>query len=483
MRLFFVLVISMLLCRSALAEEYRLSVGLFGSETGLTSGDSALYPLQGSLGIELGYKPHDRWQIKADYTSFDLYNDTTASTSFSFSRDKDAATWRWKGKRISLMLSRRLVSIAEHLHFDISAGAGLIIWKEVDAEADTTRDATGPRNETIDFAASEVIVGLGSAIEVNISRRVTLGFGFRADYLTGGGADFAEIFLTGRHNWLYGLKSSITFSFSKHVDSKEGTWPSDEVWSQPVRRRPLRVSNQLDSDNDGVIDARDNCVNTPVGAIVDAHGCALDSDRDGVFDGLDDCPGTDRLAAGMVDISGCPVDSDFDGVPDYRDACPGNRIGAHVDETGCPTDADNDGVPDGLDDCPNTLIGVDVEPNGCIDLDMLSTPMVLNIDYSSGSFEIDPKTKKRLKQLVSLLTFVPAIRLDINGYTDNIGTAGVNQTLSDKRAKRVRDYLVTNGISSDRIKTFGRGETNFIASNQTASGRAKNRRIEIIFYK
>ena len=82
-----------------------------------------------------------------------------------------------------------------------------------------------------------------------------------------------------------------------------------------------------------------------------------------------------------------------------------------------------------------------------------------------------------------MLSFVPAVRLEINGYTDNIGTALSNRELSQKRANRVRDFLVTQGIDRNRIKVFGRGETSFVSSNQTANGRAANRRIEIVFFE
>ena len=209
----------------------------------------------------------------------------------------------------------------------------------------------------------------------------------------------------------------------------------------------------------------------------------MDSDRDGVPDGNDDCPGTPMVAQGAVDIFGCPVDADFDGVPDYLDACPQNATGAIVDSTGCPIDSDNDGVPDGLDDCPFTMVDVAVDRHGCIDLSMFSRPMVLSIKYVSGSFEIDPHSKERIKRLAGLLNFVSDIKLEISGYTDNIGTSTANKRLSGKRARRVRDFLENLGITSDRMKTVGRGEVNFIASNQTAEGRARNRRIEITFYK
>jgi outer membrane protein OmpA-like peptidoglycan-associated protein len=238
-----------------------------------------------------------------------------------------------------------------------------------------------------------------------------------------------------------------------------------------------------DIDRDGVPDVWDDCPHTLRGAFVDGRGCALDSDSDGVPDGLDHCPDSPTSAVGMVDIYGCPIDSDFDGIPDYADACPANPVGAVVDSSGCPLDSDNDGVYDGLDDCPYTLVGIEVDRYGCIDLSMLSEPMVLNIDYPSGSYEIDPNNRARVENLARVLSFVSSVRLEINGYTDNIGTSRANQALSEKRARRVRDFLVAKGVAADRMTVYGRGETSFVASNQTAEGRAKNRRIEIVFYK
>jgi len=141
-----------------------------------------------------------------------------------------------------------------------------------------------------------------------------------------------------------------------------------------------------------------------------------------------------------VDIYGCPVDSDFDGVPDYRDECPNNRTGSAVDEKGCPTDDDGDGVANGLDDCPNTLYGVPVDRYGCIDLAMFDEPMVLNIDYAPGSFEIDPRSQERLRGLARVLLVAPEIRLEVTGYTDNIGAEDANLVLSEKRANRVRTF-------------------------------------------
>ena len=281
---------------------------------------------------------------------------------------------------------------------------------------------------------------------------------------------------------MIGAGATLRLGFGSPPPPKK-LWPSETSWATlptPALEPDQRL---LDSDGDGVPDKRDRCLNTPAGVVVDREGCPLDSDGDGVPDGFDDCPQTDPLARGDVDIFGCAVDADFDGIPDYRDRCPNNPIGAEVDKDGCPIDSDSDGVPDGLDDCPFTLYGVDVDRRGCIDLSIFDKPMVLNIDYTPGSFEIDPTNRERIKKLARLLLFVTDIQLEISGYTDNIGAPDANKALSQKRANRVRDYLVAQGVDTQRIKVYGRGESNFVASNDTADGRAKNRRVEIVFVK
>src|SRR2546427_925054 len=118
-----------------------------------------------------------------------------------------------------------------------------------------------------------------------------------------------------------------------------------------------------DWDQDGVVDSKAKCPDTPVGAKVDERGCPIDTDKDGVPDGLDKCP--DTPAGAHVDASGCPTDADQDGVPDGLDQCPNTPPGAHVDANGCPTDADQDGVPDGLDQCSNTPAAATVDAKGC----------------------------------------------------------------------------------------------------------------------
>jgi outer membrane protein OmpA-like peptidoglycan-associated protein len=118
-----------------------------------------------------------------------------------------------------------------------------------------------------------------------------------------------------------------------------------------------------DSDNDGILDNRDRCPDTPPGAQVDGRGCSGDSDSDGIPDGVDRCAATPPGA--NVDARGCTRDSDSDNIPDGIDRCPDTPSGVLVDPTGCAKDSDGDAIPDGLDRCSDTPQGATVDALGC----------------------------------------------------------------------------------------------------------------------
>ncbi len=99
-----------------------------------------------------------------------------------------------------------------------------------------------------------------------------------------------------------------------------------------------------------------------------------------------------------------------------------------------------------------------------------------NIFFETGSAELLDKSFFELDKLVDLLEATPKLGLEIQGHTDNIGTPGANQELSLGRAKSVYDFLVSSGVSADRLTYKGYGETEPIASNDTEQGRQQNRR-------
>ncbi|GEM_PF-570686 len=242
-----------------------------------------------------------------------------------------------------------------------------------------------------------------------------------------------------------------------------------------------------DSDNDGVPDYKDACPRTPPRAIVDPNGCPLDGDADGVYDGIDKCPNTPLGA--VVDSLGCAKDSDNDGVPDGLDQCPRTPPHAEVDQRGCPKDSDGDGVYDGIDRCPNTPPNTKVDSVGCPKVPKLKKgeSITVRINFETCSWDITPEEAIKLQDALNMLRAFPDMIIVVEGHTDNrpVGPGckqkGVNDNieLSLKRAEAVRQWLIDHGIDGSRIQVKGYGATKPIASNDTAEGRAKNRRIEI----
>jgi len=216
----------------------------------------------------------------------------------------------------------------------------------------------------------------------------------------------------------------------------------------------------------------DRCPNTLPGVMVDAYGCELDSDGDGVVDSKDQCPNTPSGV--RVDASGCPVDSDGDGVTDDKDQCPGTPAGAAVDANGCELDSDNDGVVDRLDECPDSAEGVQVDIKGCEIKEEISLE---GVNFESNSDRLLPGAEGILNDAAATLNKNPTIKVEVAGHTDSVGAAEYNESLSARRAQTVHDYLVSNGVSVDRMSVRGYGESQPIADNGTAAGRAQNRRV------
>ncbi|MEO5345891.1 MAG: OmpA family protein [Magnetococcus sp. YQC-9] len=199
------------------------------------------------------------------------------------------------------------------------------------------------------------------------------------------------------------------------------------------------------------------------------HFCAelSDADSDGVSDIKDHCPGTSKGIA--VDSQGCPLDSDGDGVTDDLDRCSNTPRGVSVDEQGCPVDADGDGVTDDLDRCPDTPAGAKVNTEGCW--------VLVNLLFKSNQHEIETGSHGMLDEVVRVLKDNSAVRVEIQGHTDSVGSAGFNDTLSLKRAEAVRAFLIGKGVKAERLRAVGLGLRQPVATNDTEEGRARNRRV------
>ncbi|MBN2467436.1 MAG: OmpA family protein, partial [Deltaproteobacteria bacterium] len=96
---------------------------------------------------------------------------------------------------------------------------------------------------------------------------------------------------------------------------------------------------------------------------------------------------------------------------------------------------------------------------------------------------IRDESKPTLDKIVAMLQSEKAMQLIIEGHTDSDGETQHNQTLSQRRAESVKAYLVSAGISSSRLSTKGYGESKPAAPNTTATGKAQNRRVELVVKK
>jgi outer membrane protein OmpA-like peptidoglycan-associated protein len=204
-----------------------------------------------------------------------------------------------------------------------------------------------------------------------------------------------------------------------------------------------------DRDHDGVPDAQDACPDVP--GPKEQRGCPNpDVDGDGVPNDVDQCPND----PGPAELDGCP-DRDGDGIPDREDRCPDK-----------PGPAQNDGCPVAQE-----------EPVVEIETERLSLKDAITFD--TGKDTIRQESHRVLEEIAAILQAHREIqRVRVEGHTDNVGSASYNKDLSQRRANAVVAYLVAKGVARDRLVPVGYGFERPIASNATALGRAKNRRVE-----
>jgi outer membrane protein OmpA-like peptidoglycan-associated protein len=100
--------------------------------------------------------------------------------------------------------------------------------------------------------------------------------------------------------------------------------------------------------------------------------------------------------------------------------------------------------------------------------------------FDTGKYTLKPNTQISLAKVAGILQAYPGLKLQVEGYTDSVGSDEYNQKLSENRADAVRDFLVTQGVSADNISATGYGKAKPVADNATAQGRSQNRRVNLV---
>ena len=109
--------------------------------------------------------------------------------------------------------------------------------------------------------------------------------------------------------------------------------------------------------------------------------------------------------------------------------------------------------------------------------------LIVNISdvlFDSGQYTLKPAAREKLAKVSGIVLAHPGLRLEVEGHTDSVGSDEFNQQLSEKRAAAVHDFLVQQGIAMNAVSARGFGKTMPVASNDTAAGRQRNRRVEMI---
>lgn len=225
-----------------------------------------------------------------------------------------------------------------------------------------------------------------------------------------------------------------------------------------------------DGDGDGIADKDDKCPD--VRGTAEYRGCPpSDRDQDGVGDVEDRCPDL----AGEIKWSGCP-DSDGDNTPDDKDACPD---AAGLEKlAGCP-DSDSDGIADKDDKCPNTAGTAAL--NGCPNL-----PPPDKAVYFRTSLDTWYRTSdETLDEVVEILQKDPSLKARIEGHTDESTEKTATADLSERRSKKIYDYLMSKGIAPDRLHFEGLGSGRpakaDLRSHDPLLNQQLNRRVEVRF--
>lgn len=100
--------------------------------------------------------------------------------------------------------------------------------------------------------------------------------------------------------------------------------------------------------------------------------------------------------------------------------------------------------------------------------------------FDSGKYTLKPGAREKLAKLSGIILAYPSLKLEVEGHTDSVGTDEYNTQLSENRANSVQDYLVQQGINTSFIAARGFGESQPVATNDTAAGRQQNRRVELV---
>ncbi len=299
-----------------------------------------------------------------------------------------------------------------------SGGAGLAGYKP---------KVTSTSGTTVDYAGGktikELIIPVGIGAKFRVSEKINFDLGWTVNFVDGDNLDGVR---QGRANDKYNYAyAGLEFSLGS---GKQLAWHNPVALTYEEALSAKQTANALKGDLDAA--KADNA----------------------------------RLRSEMADLL---KDSDGDGVADKLDKCPNTPSGTVVDGSGCPLV-----VPAPV--IKEKVIVTEADRK-------IVNEAIKNLEFDLGKATIRAKSYPTLNKVAALLV-EKNFSLKLAGHTDNTGSMALNLRLSKDRAESVKAYLVSQGANPSRIEATGYGPNQPIATNKTAAGRQKNRRVEFTLY-
>jgi outer membrane protein OmpA-like peptidoglycan-associated protein len=451
-------------------------IGLTGSLFKFVGGtvDRAAVGNSGGLSLRYGVSPYVLFDLNMNYGSF---KPTREGSRFRADNNDPYRTFLFPATLDLKVTTSPEGKIKPYCFF----GAGLLAW---DLRDESGEDKSFLKDQ--EFLWGESVHG-----ETQYNPLFQFGLGF-------------ETFLT--QGLALDLQAGVLAL--PYADLKDNVGYNDENSNAPYGRATLSFyfGYTKDTDKDGIVDKKDADPKRPedFDGFQDEDGAPdYDNDGDGIVDVQDKAPNEAEDKDGFQDDDGVPdLDNDGDGIVDTQDKAPNQAedFDNFQDDDGAPeADNDGDGILDAADKCPGTdetvASGVDTKENindyqdddGCPDvkpmpkLEKKGAKLILKgINFETASAALTKDSYAILDEIIPGLVDNKEVELEIRGYTDSQGSASYNQKLSESRANTVMQYLIQQGVSASRLKAVGYGEKDPIAPNNTAAGRAQNRRIEFV---
>lgn len=311
----------------------------------------------------------------------------------------------------------------------LTAGGGFAGYKPtLYASATSGVGTPGYRN---DQNISEFYVPVGLGLKFNVTPALNIDLGYQVNFMHSDNLDGVTI----NNNYDQFAYGHIGLEFALGARSKPQLATHNPVASMRTEytTKEIALQNQIDAEK--------------------ARNQQLRSDLDATNASLN------ALNTKFT------ADADGDGVPDFFDKCPGTPAATKVDGAGCPLPVAK----------AETKVIVTEEDRRVVN------EAIRNLEFDFAKATIRAHSYPSLERVARLLVD-KNFSLKLAGHTDNVGSNNANLKLSKDRAESVKSFLVSKGANPSRIEATGYGETQPIASNRTAAGRQKNRRVEFTLY-